>query len=175
MLVAGRKLAHQSGAVTIGVNEEGTLPINESIDHQWASETFRYWRESGGCFMYQWDNQNYSSRCTLWGWPNEGEYDLYCCSFLNLTIELSLVYFPRSTLYDFYSFSNVDVLNGSQEVFQLIVSSFEKLDDKSSLSYIKRTSILETVAKVRSCVVMLDLECDALIAEMFQHFFKSIR
>lgn len=62
-----------------------------------------------------------------------------------------------------------------KEVFQLIVSSFEKLDDKSSLSYIKRTSILETVAKVRSCVVMLDLECDALIAEMFQHFFKSIR
>ncbi|KAL2939985.1 Sister chromatid cohesion protein PDS5-like protein B-B [Bienertia sinuspersici] len=62
-----------------------------------------------------------------------------------------------------------------KEVFQLIVSSFEKLDDRSSRSYIKRTSILETVAKVRSCVVMLDLECDALIAEMFQHFFKSIR
>ena len=65
--------------------------------------------------------------------------------------------------------------NGMQEVFRLIVSSFEKLDDKSSPSYVKRTTILETVAKVRSCVVMLDLECDALIVEMFQHFLRSIR
>ncbi|KAL1097839.1 hypothetical protein V6Z11_D05G063200 [Gossypium hirsutum] len=62
-----------------------------------------------------------------------------------------------------------------REVFQLIVSSFENLSDKSSCSFIKRTSILETVAKVRSCVVMLDLECDALIVEMFQHFLKAIR
>ncbi|CAN1806227.1 Sister chromatid cohesion protein PDS5 homolog C [Linum perenne] len=62
-----------------------------------------------------------------------------------------------------------------QEVFQLIVSSFENLDDKTSKSYTKRTSILETVAKVRSCVVMLDLECDALIVEMFQKFLKFVR
>ena len=62
-----------------------------------------------------------------------------------------------------------------QVVFQLIVSSFENLHDKLSQSYAKRTSILETVAKVRSCVVMLDLECDTLILEMFQHFFKNIR
>ncbi|XWS17865.1 hypothetical protein CRYUN_Cryun33cG0105100 [Craigia yunnanensis] len=62
-----------------------------------------------------------------------------------------------------------------REVFQLIVSSFKNLSDKSSRSFIKRTSILETVAKVRSCVVMLDLECDALIIEMFQHFLKAIR
>ncbi|KAF5743359.1 hypothetical protein HS088_TW09G01427 [Tripterygium wilfordii] len=62
-----------------------------------------------------------------------------------------------------------------KEVFQLIVSSFENLSDKSSRSYDKRTSILETVAKVRSCVVMLDLECDELIVEMFQNFLKSIR
>lgn len=64
---------------------------------------------------------------------------------------------------------------GVQEVFQLIVSSFEKPDDKSSLSYLKRTSILDTVAKVRSCVVMLDLECDALILDMFKNFFRTIR
>jgi len=62
-----------------------------------------------------------------------------------------------------------------QEVFKLIVSSFEDLVDKSSRSYAKRISILETVAKVRSCVVMLDLECDALLIEMFQHFLKAIR
>lgn len=62
-----------------------------------------------------------------------------------------------------------------QEVFQLIVSSFENLSDKSSRSYAKRTSILETVAKIRSCVVMLDLECDGLILEMFEHFLATIR
>ncbi|XP_039688124.1 triadin isoform X2 [Medicago truncatula] len=62
-----------------------------------------------------------------------------------------------------------------KEVFRLIVSSFENLHDKSSRWYSKRTLILETVAKVRSCVVMLDLECDALILEMFQHFLKTIR
>ncbi|CAJ1973648.1 unnamed protein product [Sphenostylis stenocarpa] len=62
-----------------------------------------------------------------------------------------------------------------KEVFQLIVSSFENLHDKLSQSYAKRIAILETVAKVRSCVVMLDLECDTLILEMFQHFVKTIR
>ncbi|XP_028095349.1 uncharacterized protein LOC114295323 [Camellia sinensis] len=62
-----------------------------------------------------------------------------------------------------------------KDVFRLIVSSFENLSDKSSRSYSKRTLILETVAKVRSCVVMLDLECDGLIVEMFHHFLKAIR
>ncbi|XP_013598258.1 PREDICTED: nucleolar and coiled-body phosphoprotein 1-like isoform X2 [Brassica oleracea var. oleracea] len=62
-----------------------------------------------------------------------------------------------------------------KEVFKLIVSSFANLPDYFSRSYSKRISILETVAKVRSCVVMLDLECDALLIEMFQLFLKAIR
>ncbi|KAL8503646.1 hypothetical protein ACS0TY_022397 [Phlomoides rotata] len=62
-----------------------------------------------------------------------------------------------------------------KDVFQLIVSSFDNLSDKSSRSYKKRASILETVAKVRSCVIMLDLELDQMIIEMFQHFLNSIR
>ncbi|XP_017700030.2 uncharacterized protein LOC103714235 isoform X2 [Phoenix dactylifera] len=62
-----------------------------------------------------------------------------------------------------------------KEVFRRIVEAFEKLDDVSSRSYSRRVSILETVAKVRSCVVMLDLECDALILEMFHHFLSTIR
>ncbi|KAL3500928.1 hypothetical protein ACH5RR_040021 [Cinchona calisaya] len=62
-----------------------------------------------------------------------------------------------------------------KDVFQLIISSFEGLSDQSSRSYNKRAMILETVAKVRSCVVMLDLECDRLIAEMFQLFLGNIR
>lgn len=66
-------------------------------------------------------------------------------------------------------------MNGSQEIFKLVVSCFEKLHDKSSRSYNKRATVLETVAKVRSCLLMLDLECDALILEMFQHFLNSLR
>lgn len=62
-----------------------------------------------------------------------------------------------------------------QEVFQLIVSAFENLADNSSRSYVKRTSMLETVAKVRSVVIMMDLELDAMIVEMIEHFLKSIR
>nr|XP_043627353.1 dentin sialophosphoprotein-like isoform X2 [Erigeron canadensis] len=62
-----------------------------------------------------------------------------------------------------------------RDIFQLIVSSFEDIADQASRSYIKRASILETVSKVRSCVIMLDLECDALIVEMFEHFLRSVR
>ncbi|KAK4798061.1 hypothetical protein SAY86_030387 [Trapa natans] len=62
-----------------------------------------------------------------------------------------------------------------KDVFQLIVSSFEHLDDMSSRSYIKRISMLETVATVKLLFVMIDLECDKLIIEMFQHFLKVIR
>ena len=35
-------------------------------------------------------------------------------------------------------------------------------------------SILDTIAKVKLCLVILDLECDALVVEMFQTFFKTI-
>ncbi|XP_021982601.1 sister chromatid cohesion protein PDS5 [Helianthus annuus] len=52
--------------------------------------------------------------------------------------------------------------NQMRDVFKLIVSTFEGLADQSSRSYAKRASILETASKVRSCVIMLDLECDAL-------------
>ncbi|PWA86106.1 Armadillo-like helical [Artemisia annua] len=62
-----------------------------------------------------------------------------------------------------------------KDVFQLVVSSLEDLSDESSRSYRKRVSIIETIAKVKSCVIMLDLECDDLIVEMFEHFMKSVR
>lgn len=62
-----------------------------------------------------------------------------------------------------------------QEIFQLIVTNFKGLDDVNSPSFSRRVNILETVAKVRSCVVMLDLECDDLILEMFETFFDTAR
>ncbi|CAM6021145.1 unnamed protein product [Sphagnum balticum] len=60
-----------------------------------------------------------------------------------------------------------------KEIFQLIVDIFRGLDDVDSPFFSSRVNILETVAKVRSCVVMLDLECDDLITEMFRIFFTT--
>ncbi|CAM8892357.1 unnamed protein product [Rhodiola kirilowii] len=62
-----------------------------------------------------------------------------------------------------------------KEVFRLTISAFEGLSDNSSKSFAKRVSILETVARVRSCAVLLDLECDSLVVEMFRNFYKCIR
>ncbi|KAL9677720.1 hypothetical protein QQ045_005955 [Rhodiola kirilowii] len=62
-----------------------------------------------------------------------------------------------------------------KEVFRLTISAFEGLSDNSSKSFVKRVSILETVARVRSCAVLLDLECDSLVVEMFRNFYKCIR
>ena len=57
----------------------------------------------------------------------------------------------------------------------MIVSTFGGLRDTSGLSFGRRVVILETVAKYRSCVVMLDLECDDLVKEMFNTFFSVAR
>ncbi|KAL0321042.1 UNVERIFIED_CONTAM: hypothetical protein Sradi_5365700, partial [Sesamum radiatum] len=53
------------------------------------------------------------------------------------------------------------------DTFQLIVSTFSGLSDINGPTFGRRVVILETLARYRSCVVMLDLECDDLIDEMF--------
>ncbi|CAK9310357.1 unnamed protein product [Citrullus colocynthis] len=60
-------------------------------------------------------------------------------------------------------------------IFQLTLEAFKKLSNVSGRCYTKALSILDAVAKVRLCLVMLDLECDNLILEMFQNFLKLIR
>ena len=62
-----------------------------------------------------------------------------------------------------------------KEIFQLIVAGFDNMPHVSNHSYKKVVSILDTIAKVNLCLVMLDLECDALVVEMFQSFLKIIR
>ncbi|KAF4399484.1 hypothetical protein G4B88_022567 [Cannabis sativa] len=57
-----------------------------------------------------------------------------------------------------------------KDIFQLIVGTFGGLRDTSGPSFGRRVVILETLAKYRSCVVMLDLECDDLVNEMFSTF-----
>ncbi|GMY36602.1 sister chromatid cohesion protein PDS5 homolog A isoform X4 [Fagus crenata] len=58
-----------------------------------------------------------------------------------------------------------------KDIFRLTVSTFSGLSDTSGPSFGRRVVILETLAKYRSCVVMLDLECDDLVNEMFSTFF----
>ncbi|PIN12278.1 Sister chromatid cohesion complex Cohesin, subunit PDS5 [Handroanthus impetiginosus] len=62
-----------------------------------------------------------------------------------------------------------------KDIFQLIVSTLTGLSDINSPSFGRRVVILETMAKYRSCVVMLDLECDDLINEMLDTFFAVAR
>ncbi|CAA2986797.1 sister chromatid cohesion PDS5 homolog A isoform X1 [Olea europaea subsp. europaea] len=62
-----------------------------------------------------------------------------------------------------------------KDIFQLIASTFSGLSDTNSTYFGRRVVILETVARYRSCVVMLDLECDDLINEMFSTFFTVAR
>lgn len=62
-----------------------------------------------------------------------------------------------------------------KDIFQLIVSTFSGLSDISSPSFGMEVAMLDTLAKYRSCVVMLDLECDDLVNEIFSTFFAVVR
>ncbi|TKY72277.1 Sister chromatid cohesion protein PDS5-like B [Spatholobus suberectus] len=62
-----------------------------------------------------------------------------------------------------------------KDIFRLIAGTFSGLSDTSGPSFDQRVAILETIAKYRSCVVMLDLECDDLVNEMFSTFFAVAR
>ncbi|RAL52779.1 hypothetical protein DM860_007547 [Cuscuta australis] len=62
-----------------------------------------------------------------------------------------------------------------KDIFDLIVRSFKELNKTNSPYFGRKVVILETLARYRSCVVMLDLECDDLVNEMFSTFFKEAR
>ncbi|KAM0917724.1 hypothetical protein ACQ4PT_009179 [Festuca glaucescens] len=59
-------------------------------------------------------------------------------------------------------------------VFKLIVGTFGGLNNVNSHSFGRRVTILETVARYRACVVMLDLQCDDLITDMFRTFLEIV-
>ncbi|XP_022967040.1 sister chromatid cohesion protein PDS5 homolog A-like isoform X1 [Cucurbita maxima] len=62
-----------------------------------------------------------------------------------------------------------------KDIFHLIVGTFSGLNDTNGPSFGRRVVILETLAKYRSCVVMLDLDCDDLVNEMFSTFLAVAR
>ena len=53
--------------------------------------------------------------------------------------------------------------------FQVIVSSFQDLPDCATKSFHKRLRIYESMARVQSYVMLLDLECDAFVLDIFHH------
>ncbi|KAK9945794.1 hypothetical protein M0R45_011293 [Rubus argutus] len=62
-----------------------------------------------------------------------------------------------------------------RDVFRLLVSVFAELDDTSSSLFSKRAKIVEIVAKLKCCVIMLDIDCDDVVLDMFNTFFSVVR
>ncbi|KAI6672044.1 hypothetical protein NL676_006929 [Syzygium grande] len=60
-------------------------------------------------------------------------------------------------------------------IFQLIVEALSKLSEPLTRCYEKALSILETIARVKACLLMLDLECEALVIQMCQHLWVFTR
>lgn len=61
-----------------------------------------------------------------------------------------------------------------REVLHVIIESSCGLRDIRGTSFNKRARALELMAKVKSCIIMLDLDCDDLILQMFHHFLDTI-
>ncbi|KAL2549242.1 uncharacterized protein Fot_10772 [Forsythia ovata] len=61
-----------------------------------------------------------------------------------------------------------------KEYFQSAVMAFGKLSCMTGHCYSKALSMLQVFADVHLCVVMWDLELDALIVELFQKFLNTI-
>ncbi|KAG7980770.1 hypothetical protein I3843_05G200200 [Carya illinoinensis] len=65
--------------------------------------------------------------------------------------------------------------NYLREIFKLLISTFAELADITSPFFSRRVKILETVARCKCCVIMLDIDCDDLVLEMFNIFFLVVR
>lgn len=63
----------------------------------------------------------------------------------------------------------------SQDVFKLIIILFEDLADTASPFFSKRVKVLETMAQLKCCVIMLEIDSIDLVLEMFNIFFSVVR
>ncbi|XP_068341369.1 sister chromatid cohesion protein PDS5 homolog B isoform X3 [Pyrus communis] len=62
-----------------------------------------------------------------------------------------------------------------RNIFKLIISTFVELADMESPLFSRRAKIVETVARCKCCVIMLDVDCNDLVLEMFNVFFSVVR
>ncbi|KAK6147871.1 hypothetical protein DH2020_018783 [Rehmannia glutinosa] len=58
--------------------------------------------------------------------------------------------------------------------FRLFMTAFRQLSCESGQNYTRALQIIETMAKVRSFLMLLDIDTDGLIVEMFQLFLNNI-
>lgn len=63
----------------------------------------------------------------------------------------------------------------NRKVFKLIVFTFKILGDRMRQSHVRYILILEMIARIRLSMVILNLDYEELIIEMFKHFLESIR
>ncbi|KAJ6939281.1 sister chromatid cohesion protein PDS5 [Populus alba x Populus x berolinensis] len=62
-----------------------------------------------------------------------------------------------------------------RDIFILFLKMFKELSDTASPHFFRRVKVLETVARCKCCVIMLDVDCHDLVLEMFKIFFSSVR
>ena len=62
-----------------------------------------------------------------------------------------------------------------QDIFRLIISIFDDLGDTTSPFFTRRSKILETVAALKCCVIMLDIGSEDLVLKMFEVFFNVVK
>ncbi|KAK1371080.1 sister chromatid cohesion protein PDS5-like [Heracleum sosnowskyi] len=62
-----------------------------------------------------------------------------------------------------------------RDIFLLFISMFEELADTSSPYFSRRVKLLETVAKLEFCVLMIDTGSEDLILKMFTVFYDVVR
>ncbi|CAL9241015.1 unnamed protein product [Arabidopsis halleri] len=62
-----------------------------------------------------------------------------------------------------------------RDIFTLFLAEFSELSDTSSPYFSKRAKILETVSRLKCCLLMLDEDCLDLAHEMFNMFFSLVR
>ncbi|XP_016466169.1 sister chromatid cohesion protein PDS5 homolog B isoform X1 [Nicotiana tabacum] len=63
----------------------------------------------------------------------------------------------------------------SRDIFRLLVNIFAELDDTKNPYFSMRVQLLETVAKLRFCLIMLDIDCEDLVKKLFKNFFAVLR
>ncbi|KAH6781962.1 hypothetical protein C2S52_001230 [Perilla frutescens var. hirtella] len=59
-------------------------------------------------------------------------------------------------------------------IFHLFMIAFEQLSCESGRNYYRALHIVETIAKVRSSMMLLDIDTDELVVDMFQLFLINI-
>ena len=60
-------------------------------------------------------------------------------------------------------------------MFELFVEVLEGLGLVDSPTFSRRAAILDSLARVKMCIVMLDLDCAALVRRLYEVLFEAIQ